>query len=378
MRWFVISSVIALVGGCAPRASAELETAQPAACQGDEFALPGFNKANPQECLDVTSYRALRLFDDKAEYERIATRFGLRQALARLRQSGVEAAQAEYKLAANFKHEGEFWVAQIPTRGKVLRTIFQVSEFRLAFSRAFDALSPEVRNELDALSERVPFVKTELDRIRSGYYTAAHGQLRMTFSEPILLASHANPQKQTSLNELVLSVHAVSPGSVPDSYDPIRGMGNSYGTSMGLYSVADKIEQAIGRHVAAGRQPSRVRQYLLSLESDKVDLVISRYLSNARSVWENVSYNTVTRNCGSEIFEVFDQVLGLNSRGNQGLALLGRQYPKYAQFALAKHGLLTFKSGEEPDANGFFRDDQLAVPLPSLNHEAGYPEPDET
>jgi hypothetical protein len=339
--------------------------------------MRGFNQAVPPQCLDVTHYPVLKYFSDPVEYKNIAERFGMSNALALIRSKGVEVAQKEYQLVANFKHDNTLWVAQIPTHKTATRTVFQVSEFRIPLTKALDAVPADARTKLEELAKTNELVAKELAELKSGHYTAAHGQLRIQFSEGVVLVDPKNSAHRQTLWEIVLSVHAVSPGSAPDSYDPIKGFQNEYGTAAGVFSLSDKVYQAISRHVALGKEPSRVRQYQLELAPENVDRVLTAYFNRAKSVWDTLPYNTLTRNCGSEVFEVFDAVLGFDKSKDDALSLLGRQYPKYAQFALLRRGLMSLKSTEKLDAMGGFRDDQLQKPMLTLNKEMNYPEPKE-
>jgi hypothetical protein len=349
---------------------------QPEACIGGEFALRGFNQAKPPQCLDVSNYPTLRYFTDLAEYTQIANRFRLSGALRSIHSKGVAEAQKEYALVANFKHDKKYWVAQIPTTEKGTRSVFQVSEFRIPVgNKVLNAVPPATLEKIETLAKQNPLIAKGLAELKSGNYTAAHGQLRIAFSEPILLSYEKDPTVQTQLNEIVLSVHAVSPGITPDTYDPIKGLGNEYGTATGVYSLEDKTYQAIARHVQNGKEPSLVRQYEITLSPRQIDQVLRTYFIRAKHAWETTPYNTLSRNCGSEIFEVLDEVLGFKSDSEKAISALGRQYPKYAQFAIHTRNLLTLKPGEKLDEFGGFRDEQIANPSPSLNKEKGFPEP---
>jgi hypothetical protein len=348
---------------------------EPMECVGGEFAIRGFNQAKPQNCLDVTHYPTLKYFSNPTEYKQIAERLGMKNVLALIRSRGVEAAQQEYQLVANLKHGETLWVAQIPTQRKVTRTIFQVSEFVIPFNKALEAVPPDVLSKIEDFAKTNAAAAKDLEELKAGRYTAAHGQLRLQFSEAVQLVDPNNVEHRSSLSEIVLSVHAVSPGIAPDTYDPLKGLQNEYGTALGVYSLDDKVNQAITRHVQEGKDPSRVRQYLLTISPEAIDAALKAYFAKARSVFEKLPYNTLTRNCGSEIFEVLDQVTGFDKSRDDALSTLGRQYPKYAQFGLLKRGLVSLKTGEQTDALGMFRDDQLSTPLPTLNKETNHPEP---
>jgi hypothetical protein len=334
------------------------------------------NKAEKPQCLDVVSYPALRFFAEASEYQQTARRFGMKRILDVIKQSDVAKAQKEYALVANLKHDDKLWVAQIPMGNRVARAIFQVSEFSIPVGeKALEAVPADVRKQMDEMAQQSPVVAQELAQLRSGTYTAAHGQLRVKFTEPVVIANEKNPGEQATLDEVILSVHAASPGSTPDTYDPIKGFRNEYGTSLGIYSLSNKIHQAIERHVLAGRPPSLVRQYGVNLPAGQISGVIRNYFEKARSVLETVPYNTALRNCGSEIFESIDTITGFSSDKELPLAVFGRQYPKYAQYALLSRGLIRLHPGEKPDKFGGFTDSQIAESMRSLNQEVGMPEP---
>ncbi len=376
--------VVALLGttsllACLPSkksAGVQSTTELPSACKGGEFALTGFNKATKPQCLDVTNYPALKHFSNDSEYQSIAERFKMEKVLAIIQSRGVKAAQEEYALVANLKHDKKFWIAQIPLTQKVTRSVFQVAEFRIPVgSKSLDALPANTRQKIEALAKENPVVASELAEIKSGVYTAAHGQLRLTFSEPVVIAHEKDPETRSTLNEVILSVHAVSPGSAPDTYDPIKGFQNEYGTASGIYSLDDKANQSISRHVFVGNPPSLVRQYKLQIDAKQMDLVLRKYFERAKYAWENLAYNTGLRNCGSEIFESLDAVTGFSRDKEAPLSVLGRQYPKYAQYALFSRGMISLQQGVEADAFGGFKDSHVAGAMLSLNQELGMPEP---
>ncbi len=328
--------------------------------EADPFVIVGISQGgkNAGKCIDTTVFRAVKpLYGN--EYLDIAHKFGFTRTLAALEElSGgdkskestfVSLAQLQYKIVANVKHQGKFWIAEIPLRTNMKNTAFLIEEFKIPVAEQLP------QDLLELLQSYFPDEYSQIIDSH-GDYTAAHGMLRMTFDNeaPVVLKQQypQDPTQTEEIHELVLSVHAA--GHVAGEYDPIEGNKNAYATVYGLFSLQEKVSTSVCSY------KNRVRQLKLKIDPWQMKSVLTRYLERSAGQM-NVPYNTVLRNCGSELFEIFDYVKGFDRNKEKKIpySLIGRQYPKYAQFALVTRGLLPLIEGEHPTPLGKISDSQI-------------------
>ncbi|MBW2527584.1 MAG: hypothetical protein JRI23_25605, partial [Deltaproteobacteria bacterium] len=274
--------------------------AECAALEQDPYVVTGVVQGGEDQgaCLDTTMFRAVRLLRD-ADYVDAAYRYdfaGAQQALAAT--GNPELAASHYALAANVKHAGEFWVAEIPLMaGSMHDAYYLIEEFEL---KVVENLPPVM---VDLLEQ---FLPEELAELQQAPFTAAHGMFRFSFQDgsPVVVKPQfpADPTRRDSFHELVLSVHAVS--NVAGEYDPVEGMQDAYGTARGVYSVREKVDMSIGQ------LGNTIRQWRVELDSNTMRRILLAYLSRSTDHGLDDAYNTATRNCGSELFESLEDALG--------------------------------------------------------------------
>lgn len=337
------------------------------------FAGVSMGGKNKGQCLDTTIFRAARNLKGSA-YADAANRYDFAGAGHALETSGdASLASSNYALVANVKHNGGFWVAEIPLMANSIESVYyQVEEFKIPVA---EKLPQQLK---DLIATYLPEEAKQLEE--NGTYTAAHGMLRITFREntPVKVKSQfpADPSRADSFHELVLSVHAVA--HVPGEYDPAQGMLDAYGTARGLYSLKEKVDSSVFR------LGNTIKQWRVDLDSNTIRKVLVAYLTKSTERGLQDPYNTVTRNCGSELFESMEGVLGRSAgydvRNIDSLddipeslifPTLGRNYPKYAEQGLVGLKVLPLIDGEQPDALGRVTPDQIegSYRIPTLNEQ---------
>jgi hypothetical protein len=308
--------------------------------------------ARAGEAIDTERFRVANLLTGTARTEAIDS-YGFTRS-----KEGIAT-----HVAANLRHNGGFHVAEIPASDDAIEGVtFQVEEFQIPVGeevkKLFDQrlhLNPELRTILDQYGHLLPAQDVEDTK-----YTAAHGMIRITFKDdsPVILRPQDGGKagEPTAIHEIVLSVHAV--GTPEDEYDPIKGLANAYASAWCLFSLQEKVDAVVGD------LRNHVRQYGLDLPADAAAAFLRRYLERATEQGLEVPYNTVRRNCGSELFTVLDEILHHGSADreamNQPLARLGQYYPKYAENALHARGVLPLKTGLACDEWGGVRDADIA------------------
>jgi hypothetical protein len=390
----VVGFVLASSAGCAVSTSDTLDShgaegAEPgpggkaddfgggscASLEDDPYVLTGVSQGGKNEgkCLDTTIFRAARSLRGNA-YVEAASAYGFPGAQHALEASGDSSlASTNYAIVANVKHDGEFWVAELPlVAGSIESVYYLIEEFEIPVA---ENLPPQLEELL------ATYLPEEAARLKeNGNYTAAHGMLRITFRDgtPVLLLPQfpADPSRTASFRELVLSVHAVS--HVPGEYDPMEGTKDAYGTARGVYSLKEKVD------VSIGQLGNTIRQWKVDLDGNTIRKVLTAYLARSTERGLQDPYNTVTRNCGSELFETMEGVLGRRAgfdvRSLESIdeipeslifPTLGRNYPKYAEQGLVGLQVLPLNPGEQPSSRGQVTPDQIpeAYRMPTLNQQ---------
>jgi hypothetical protein len=162
------------------------------------------------------------------------------------------------------------------------------------------------------------------------------GQFRIDFASPIALSLQEDPKVRTTVNSVVLSVHAVA-----QKYDPVAGIKGEYPLALGVYSAKEKY---VGSVLGA---KNNFRQYRLNWRQADLVEFVNLYLKNAGEFYRSRDYNTFDVNCGSVLFETAEnaffarqnpQIIAASKQNKA--ASFGRNYPKYAQYTLATYGWL--------------------------------------
>lgn len=343
-------------------------------CIGDKYTVAGRNQSQGA-CLDVTVFRAARVLT------------GATLELAK-RDYGIQVDTAREMLVANVRHKKKFWIAKIPTNPGPREGIFQVEEFLMAFGNMQASIDqiPDRAQRAQAQAtyaafmqtlERHPQLKREYEQgLATKEYKMAHGQVRLKFQTPVELYEQTTRAtanfERTSLPELILSLHAVAPGPRPGEFDPAKGTTGEYGVAMGIFSLPEKYNFSIKEKPT----PNNIRQYRMSpmvATPARLLAVLREWATRAPREMQEQPYNLFSRNCGSQIFEVLENVGVVRppidlARDPEGV-VLGRQYPKYAQNALAWRDVVNLKSGQRADPQGHVLDSQLEGVLPTLAEE---------
>jgi hypothetical protein len=298
-------------------------------------------------CVNLDEFRVLNFLEGKSvgyalekdSYNKFAAAHGFKTNVTNM---------AATPMVANFRHNGDFWIAQLELSA-VKDVYFQVEEFKINVPKekmadsklqniiqsAMATMATHTRNlqPPDFKAQVEGSIQTFLD---TGVYTAAHGQLRVDFSQPVLLASHKNPSVRARVSSVVFSIHAVAEG-----YDPVKGILGDYPLALGIYSGSEKFTFSVVK------QRNNFRQYKLNLAQRDVQSLIIAYLKQAESYYRTRDYNTISANCGNIWFETAENAFlasrnpALVERVKKGDATgLGRNYPKYAQYSLQAYGWL--------------------------------------
>jgi hypothetical protein len=346
---------VALVPGataCKQRHYSEVNVAaapRPGQCPiPDPLAIPGVN-TKTGKCVDLTEFRVANHLEGNREggylattesYNDFATPRGFKTNVANF---------PSYPMVANVKHDGKFWIAQLDL-GHVSATYFQVEEFNITLPKEKLESDPALRQlfnqtlaaiEVKMSDLQPPQLKADaqaaVNNVRTtGRYTAAHGQFRIDFAQPIPLALQTDPSVRTTVKSVVLSVHAVA-----ENYDPVAGLKGEYPLALGLYSAQEKFTGSVLR------SKNNFRQYRLNFASDDLIQFVNHYLKNASATFRTRDYNTFDANCGNLLFETAENAFFLKKRPDvmaqakqNRAAMFGRGYPKYAQYALQAYGWL--------------------------------------
>lgn len=189
-----------------------------------------------------------------------------------------------YINVANFKHEGKFHVAQIPINW-VDVGILQSSKMT-----------------------------------KFGPITAGHGQIRLKFSQPIIMKeqdlSSENKSTKTT-TELIASLDAV--GAVK-TYEPVtRGINGSYMGILNMSSVQQKAQVMKQYH-------SQIVQYPLKLDHDDLKKYIRAFISTSEVRGTAHAYNTFNENCGQVHIDILDKVIDYKKYGGLKPASLNTYY----------------------------------------------------
>jgi hypothetical protein len=295
--WFAAAGLAAALGlgGCStssPPARGSVARVSHAGAS-DPFALDDTVRRGPYRGrrLDTSEQRSVWLLSREE-----ASAIGLAPAPGRL-------------LAANVRHAGRYWIAEIAPGG-VSDVIVQLEQF------------PAV----------VP---------------AAHCEMRFRFApgaEPLLRPqTREGGGRALRLRDLVYSVEAV-PVVGGDSYDLWRGLWDHYGNAYRLCSLADRYQAMV---VRAGH---RVEQLRLVLTPDQRRAVLEAALRRGDHAQMNVMYNTISRNCATEVYRALDDVVRYDAGGVvlKFAASPLETFPTQAKLALRARGLLD-RSSELPD-----------------------------
>ena len=199
---------------------------------------------------------------------------------------------------ANLFHDDGFWTARIPT-DQVENVYFQLEYF------------PAV----------IP---------------AGHTQLRLQFASPVRLEGQSewNVGQTDEVTDLVLSIEAVT--RVGDGYDLFRGTQDHYGIVFRIASLEARYDSMITQ------QGHHVEQWILDLEDDEKQALVSFYAFESEELALQHTYHTLFRNCTTEIVGTLDAVVQytVGEQIKRFLVKVTEVYPNVVRAALIARGLL--------------------------------------
>ncbi len=252
---------------------------------------------------------------------------------------------AGYIAFANFNHGGRNWIAQVPM-GAVEEVIFQMEHF--SFSTP-----PGMQNV------GIP---------------SAHTEIRFKFkkgSEVILIpqsaeAAAAGQASEVRLSDIIYSVELIAPKGV-SNFDPINGLKGTFAIVYHFTSLGDKFNYMITQ------QSHRVEQMPIKVTDEQKQQLLLHAIATSDAMGVSGTYNTALRNCTSEVFKLFDEVLsdapGYGKPSTLEKILSAR--PGRSKKSLTNRGLLD-PAMTWPDLN----DEKDIVPAATTRPAApGLPEP---
>jgi len=219
--------------------------------------------------------------------------------------------QQRYEFVANLKHQGKYWIAAIPTSLKekaVEKVIFQIEHFPAP----------------------VP---------------AAHTQVRYHLKpeHPALLYPQALNEKAdhfVKIYDLITSFEAVPARDGP-TYDLFKGQEDYFALAYRIITLEDKIKYMITD------QGHQVDQLQLNLDAEGSTTLLHGMIQYAgRDPEMNTMYQTLGRNCTSEIFQGIDASLGRVGMNDWQILKdpVAANYPPISGKALRVRGLLNEQS----------------------------------
>ncbi|QJB25250.1 DUF4105 domain-containing protein [Limnospira fusiformis SAG 85.79] len=185
------------------------------------------------------------------------------------RLSAAEAAEygiePEAIAVANVSHQNQFWVAKI-LPNSVAEVIYQLE---------------------------YPF-------------PASHAQLRFRFSpgsEVVLIPQiPGSPQSPVQLKDLIFSVEAVA--VVGGNFDLVAGFFDNFAIAYRLVSLESRVQRMI---IQDGH---KVQQIQLNLTPTQRNQLLLNAITKSHQAGLTQMYNSLSRNCTTEVFRIIDQTIG--------------------------------------------------------------------
>lgn len=168
---------------------------------------------------------------------------------------------------------------------------------------------------------RVPVTRIQgltylVERFNAGGVSAAHGMMRVTFAEPVLLRPQFphDPGRTLSVNDLVLSVHAGTPADA--AFDMLqRGTDSSYAVLWGVFTLRNKLKDSILR------QGNSIEQLQLRLTPQDQHKVFDKYVQLSQAYSYTRTYHTAMRNCHSEQLHNLARAIGVREPRGEALGM---------------------------------------------------------
>ncbi|MEZ0393402.1 MAG: DUF4105 domain-containing protein [Pseudobdellovibrionaceae bacterium] len=214
--------------------------------------MPG-NGPYAGQCLDTRGVRAIQILDSQ------------------LLNKFQTAARPGSIIVANFKHNHQFWIAEIPT-----------SEIKEVF------MQQEVGKENIPIHHQARFVFNEGKGIR--LFPQKKSQ-EAQFKEPVLV------------KDFVVTAIGLRPAELAGTpFSPLKGLKKSYGQGIGFASMDDtwKYDTLPLEH--------DLLQFRLKMTDKQKEKLVKFYIKRSDKVRESLEYHSVYENCVSELFQGFAKV----------------------------------------------------------------------
>jgi hypothetical protein len=228
---------------------------------------------------------------------------------------------------ANFTHNQEFWVAEVPRNG-VKNLIYQIEVF------------PAFENQ------------------PKDWELAGHSQVRIQFSpeNPVRLTHQLDSTKSATLTDIVISAEAL--GEVGYSYYIFNGMKfKRVGGPFSLKFENDSDFNIVYRIVSLddrydwmiNKQKHKVTQFPLTLSHEDKQKILPSFLDIAMKNKLDNPYHTIKINCANQIFLTFDNALTYPSfrKPKEDRYGLQESYPIGSYKSLVPRGLLKIDKSTE-------------------------------
>ncbi len=182
-------------------------------------------------------------------------------------------------VAANFTHDGRFWVAKFP-RDAVKRVIFQKWDF----------------GEM-----RVPLLDFQI-------FHVAHTEIRFALGRDITLFAQGGPPEPhpEKIRDIVTSVETVGPPGT--SFNIIGGLLNHFVAVRRFKS----LEENYFERVVCERRT--IQQWDVDIPENKKETLFSAAIAQSDRDGMNVLYHVFRRSCTTEAFRLIDSVMDYGIR----------------------------------------------------------------
>lgn len=329
----------------------------PAAAPADDTAAVGGNE-NLEECVasvqDKEYAHASRLWVGKAkgqcilnENHRPVRRLTEEEAASK----GLKHDDKEFITIANVTHDNRFWFAEIPVKA-IKDVYFQLEHFpSLPPQQSEDIVGKLPGFARNKAANGIQFLND---------YLAGHTQLRLQFTKPIKLKAQVGSEEAT-INDLVFSVEAV--GQKGYAFDLVAGLQKNFVAMHRVTSLTQKYYDMVIAEEFGAPKNHVVEQGVMSFSPDAAknqkvkERLIKVYIEKSELNWQQIEmqedealYNTVTRNCTTEVIRAMDQALQTSNTLNAGELLRYKAakaatkavyfFPMVVHEALQQRGLL--------------------------------------
>jgi hypothetical protein len=213
-------------------------------------------------------------------------------------------------LIANFRHDGRFWIARVPADA-VEEVIFQVEHF------------PNGKPLEVGSHNQLRFV------MKPGRELTLVPQVPGDSSAPV------------KLRDFIYSAEAIhAEGAKP--FDPASAGDLLKGTfgEYGMVYRAVSVEEKLGAMIDGEGRPHPIEQHRLKLEDADRQKLLRAFLADGSEAGLSRTFNTMTRNCTTELVHVFDAELDYGRWRNFGATVLPGNVPQAGRKYMGRRGLI--------------------------------------